>query len=131
MGRGGKRLGAGRPEGAVAKLNATAVARAKSTGELPHEFLLRVVRGEMIDDRIPTLEQRISAAVSVAPYFAPKLTAIDQRIETGIVAVVSNKPLSKEEFMRKYEIDYAALNNGYDTRPEPVEGSYTTHPITR
>jgi hypothetical protein len=107
MSRGGKRPGAGRPKGAVAKLAATAVARAKSTGELPHEFLLRIVRGEMIDDQIPSLEQRIAAAVSVAPYFAPKLAAIEQRIETGIVAVVSNKPLSKEEFMEKYGIECA------------------------
>jgi hypothetical protein len=56
MNRGGKRLGAGRPKGAVAKLTASAVARAKSTGELPHEFLLRVVRGESIDNELPTLE---------------------------------------------------------------------------
>jgi hypothetical protein len=104
MGRGGKRSGAGRPKGAVSKLTATAVARAKSTGELPHEFLLRIVRGEMIDGQLPSLEQRIAAAVSVAPYFAPKLAAIEQRIETGIVAVVSNKPLSTEEFMVRYGI---------------------------
>ena len=83
-------------------MTATAVARAKSTGELPHEFLLRVVRGESIDEQVPTLEQRIAAAVSVAPYFAPKLAAIEQRVETNIKAVVSNKPLSKEEFMLLY-----------------------------
>ena len=107
MSRGGKRLGAGRPKGAVAKMSAAAVVQAKATGELPHEFLLRVVRGECIDDQIPTLEQRIAAAVSVAPYFAPKLAAIEQRIETGVVAIVSNKPLSKQEFMEKYGIEYA------------------------
>jgi hypothetical protein len=110
MSRGGKRPGAGRPKGAVAKLTASAVARAKATGELPHEFLLRIVRGETIDDQIPSLEQRISAAVSVAPYFAPKLAAIEQRIETGIVAVVSNKPLSKEEFMARYGISEAKVS---------------------
>lgn len=105
MSRGGKRPGAGRPKGAVSKLSATAVAHAKSTGELPHEFLLRVVRGECIDNLVPTLEQRISAAVSAAPYFAPKLAAIEQRIESGIVAVVSSKPLSTEEFMARYGIE--------------------------
>jgi hypothetical protein len=107
MSLGGKRPGAGRPKGAVAKLAATAVARAKSTGELPHEFLLRIVRGEMIDGQLPSLEQRIAAAVSVSPYFASKIAAIEQRIETGIVAVVSNKPLSKEEFMEKHGIECA------------------------
>ncbi|MFN4894565.1 MAG: hypothetical protein ACK5HO_02170 [Pseudomonadota bacterium] len=111
MSHGGKRSGAGRPKGAVAKLTASAVARAKLTGELPHEFLLRVVRGESIDDQVPTLEQRIAAAVSVAPYFAPKLAAIEQRVETNVRAVVSSKPLSKEEFIKQYCIDYAPSNS--------------------
>lgn len=88
-------------------MSAAAVAQAKATGELPHEFLLRVVRGDRIDDQVPTLEQRIAAAVSVAPYFAPKLAAIEQRIETKVRAVVSSKPLSKEEFMQKFGVEYA------------------------
>jgi len=125
MSRGGKRPGAGRPKGAVAKLTTAAVARAKSTGELPHECRLRVVRGESIDDRIPTLEQRIAAAVSVAPYFAPKLAAIEQRVETNVRAVVASKPLTKEEFMEKFGIEYAkpiqlpasSIEAAYDTRP--------------
>lgn len=102
MSRGGKRPGAGRPKGAVAKMSAAAVAQAKSTGELPHEFLLRVVRGECIDDLMPTLEQRISAAVSAAPYFAPKLAAIEQRVQTNVRAVISSKPLTVEEWAEKY-----------------------------
>ena len=109
MSHGGKRPGAGRPKGAVAKLTATAVARAKSTGELPHEFLLRVVRGESIDDQVPTLEQRIAAAVSVAPYFAPKLAAIEQRIETNVKAVVSSTPMTTEEWMKKYNIQRVSV----------------------
>jgi hypothetical protein len=104
MSRGGKRPGAGRPKGAVAKLTATAVARAKSTGELPHEFLLRIVRGESIDDRVPTLEQRIAAAVSVAPYFAPRLAAVEQTVESNVRAVVSSKPMTTEEWMKKYGV---------------------------
>ena len=115
MSHGGKRPGAGRPKGAVAKLTATAVAHAKSTGELPHEFLLRVVRGESIDDQVPTLEQRIAAAVSVAPYFAPKLAAIEQRVETNVRAVVSSRPLSKEEFMLRYGVGAVKI---IDATPE-------------
>ena len=113
MSRGGKRPGAGRPKGAVAKMSAAAVAQAKATGELPHEFLLRVVRGESIGDQAPTLEQRIAAAVSVAPYFAPKLAAIEQRVETNFRAVVSSKALTKEEFMRQYGIEYASQNSAF------------------
>jgi hypothetical protein len=111
MSHGGKRPGAGRPKGAVAKLTAATVARPKSTGELPHEFLLRVVRGESIDEQVLTLEQRIAAAVSVAPYFAPKLAAIELRIETNVRAIVSSKPLSKEHFIRQYCNDYSPSNS--------------------
>ena len=109
MSRGGKRPGAGRPKGAVAKMSAAAIAQAKSTGELPHEFLLRVVRGECIDDLVPTLEQRISAAVSAAPYFAPKLTAIEQRVENHVKTVISSEPLTTEQWMAKYGVGRAAL----------------------
>lgn len=109
MSQGGKRPGAGRPKGAVSKLSATAVAHAKATGELPHEFLLRVVRGQCIDDQYPTLEQRIAAAVAAAPYFAPKLAAVEQRIETNLRAVVSSKPMTTEEWMKKHCIERLSL----------------------
>ena len=109
MSRGGKRPGAGRPIGSVSKLSATAVAHAKSTGELPHEFLLRVVRGECIDGLVPTLEQRISAAVSAAPYFAPKLAAIEQRVETNARAVISSKPMTIEDWAKTYNVERPQL----------------------
>ena len=50
------------------------IERAKATGELPHEFLLRVSRGEPIDGKKPKPSERIDAAKAAAPYFAPKLT---------------------------------------------------------
>jgi len=37
-----------------------------TTGELPHEFLLRVARGEEIDGHIPTFAERIDAAKAAA-----------------------------------------------------------------
>lgn len=54
-------------------------------GELPHEFLLRVSRGEVITwgvgksqkNIIPTFEQRLDAAKAGASYFAPKLAQVD------------------------------------------------------
>jgi hypothetical protein len=60
----------------------------KKNGELPHEFLLRIVRGEEIrhgKDKetgqpiyvTPTIEQRIECAKAAAPYFAPKLSTIE------------------------------------------------------
>ena len=102
MARGGYRVGAGRPKGAVAKITEEAVAKAKEGGELPHQFLLRIVRGDSVGGEVPSIQMRIAAAVAAAPYFAPKLAAIEQQIETTVRAVVSNKPLTKEEFIERY-----------------------------
>lgn len=83
--------GRGRPPGAVGKLSREAVEHAKSTGELPHIFLLRVARGEIIEQKImnsltgelstvyvaPPFEVRVDVAKAVAPYFQPKLAAVE------------------------------------------------------
>lgn len=97
--RGGKREGAGRPPGAVGKKHAQIREEAALNGELPHQFLLRVSRGDQIlqrqpvhtyyktgvnkgqikstewkvVDRYPTFEERVDAAKACAQYFAPKL----------------------------------------------------------
>ena len=102
MAVGGHRTGAGRPRGAVGRLAAEAVVQAKATGELPHQFLLRIVRGDTIDGYTPTIEQRVYAAVAAAPYFAPKLAAIEQRVENTIRGVISSKPMTNEEFIERY-----------------------------
>lgn len=82
----------GRPLGALGKLTREAVEHAKATGEMPHYFLLRIARGEMIEQKIlnqltgevtemivcPPFDQRVDAAKAAAPYFAPKLAAIEQ-----------------------------------------------------
>ena len=110
MSRGGRRTGAGRPKGAVSKLATEAVAKAKATGDLPHEFLLKIVRGEPIDGTSPSIEQRIHAAIAVAPYFAPKLATVEQKIESDVRAVVSSKPMTKEEFMLRYNIQTTQIS---------------------
>ena len=46
---------------------------AVATGELPHEFLLRVSRGELIGNHVPTFEERIDAAKAASPYYQPRL----------------------------------------------------------
>jgi hypothetical protein len=67
------------------------VEAAASEGELPHEFLLRIMRGGVVPQdvinvktgeveqvfSIPSLEQRIDAAKAAAPYFAPKLQPVE------------------------------------------------------
>jgi hypothetical protein len=66
--------------------------KARESGELPHEFLLRIARGEPIEHMTtdedgcvrgvtiyPDFESRIDAANQCANYFAPKLTS--QQVE--------------------------------------------------
>ena len=71
--QGGKREGAGRKQGGVNRLSQVAIEAATKTGELPHEFLLRVARGEAVDGETPTFDKRVDAAKAAAPYFAPRL----------------------------------------------------------
>lgn len=95
MAVGGARPGAGRPKGTLAKVTAKAREAAMETGLLPHEWLLKVSRGEPIEQKrwvvqydktgkeksreliteevyadFPT---RIDAAKAAAPFYAPKL----------------------------------------------------------
>lgn len=81
----------GRPKGALNKLSNAAREHAAATGELPHMFLLRITRGEVISTdvmdpvtgelrkvyQVPDLPMRMDAAKAAAPYFAPKLSAVE------------------------------------------------------
>jgi hypothetical protein len=51
MAVGGARAGAGRPKGTLAKVTAKAREAAAETGLLPHEWLLKVSRGECIKQK--------------------------------------------------------------------------------
>jgi hypothetical protein len=92
---GGQRQGAGRPRGLKNVMTDLARAEAKLAGMLPHEFLLAVVRGDTIRQRvvnnvinkqgkvigqeiqefdvIPDFQMRVDAAKAAAPYYAPRL----------------------------------------------------------
>lgn len=80
--RGGARIGAGRKPGSVNKMSHDAREKAALTGELPHEFLLRVGRGETIGEHVPTFQERVDAAKAAAPYFAPKLAGASIELTT-------------------------------------------------
>jgi len=103
MAYGGARPGAGRKKGGINAMSAEIRAKAQESGELPHEFLLRVSRGDQIDGIPITFEQRMTAATAAAPYFAPKLAQIDQTVETKEKAVISAKPLTPEEWQNEYD----------------------------
>ena len=95
MAVGGARPGAGRPKGRTNSVTAKARESATETGLLPHEWLLKVSRGEAIEQKrwvtkydkngkevsrelvteqvyadFPT---RIDASKAAAPFYAPKL----------------------------------------------------------
>lgn len=91
----------GRPLGSMSKLAKDARLRAQETGELPHEILLSIARGNpqpvktaSYDDEtgeitvtitgyeIPDIEQRKDAAKAGAPYFAPKISTVE--VITGV-----------------------------------------------
>lgn len=85
----GKNKG-GRPKGSMSKIAKAARINALATGELPHEFLLRVSRGEVItrrvigeDGKVTEIREdydfpmRMDAAKSAAPYFAPKISTVE------------------------------------------------------
>ncbi len=81
----------GRPVGAAGKLALEARKKAQETGELPHEFLLRIARGEVITRKVLNpvtgeiaeiqedydFEARKDAAKAAAPYFAPKISTVE------------------------------------------------------
>jgi len=57
------------------------------TGEMPHLFLLRISRGEVIEDGTPrghrpTIEERIDCAKACAQYFVPKLGSLAVKDDT-------------------------------------------------
>ncbi len=81
----------GRPLGSTNRLIKEARERARETGELPHEFLLRIAQGQVITRKVVDplsgkevevvenydFEARKDAAKAAAPYFAPKISTVE------------------------------------------------------
>ena len=110
MPRGGKRPNAGRPKGARNKRTVRMIEQAQSLGLLPHEFLAAVARGEGFDVQLfdedgepvgapfktyPTLSERIAAASTAAPFFAPRLAHVEHA--GGITVTEDAANLSDDE----------------------------------
>ena len=72
MAHGGARPGAGRKAGGANQQSREAYERAKQGGELPLDYLLRVMRDENSDEA-----KRIDCAKAAAPYLHPKRAPID------------------------------------------------------
>lgn len=126
---GGARPGAGRPPGVPnirKRLTVEDLEKARSTGEMPHEFLLRVARGEVIQmntaagpvEYRPSFGERVNAAINAAPYFVPRLNAIEAKIEQTQRFEIKSAPLSELEWQQMY-----GSNNGLGTAGGTTEGA--------
>lgn len=69
----------GRPKGSLNKANAEAVEAARETGEMPLDYMLRVMRDPLADEK-----RRDAMANSAAPYLHQKLVPTDKAtVEIG------------------------------------------------
>jgi len=98
--------GAGRPAGRSGNMSRALVQQAALEGELPHQFLLRVMRGQdeffveetLTEDgpvyhmRRPYLSERIDAAKAAAPYYAPRLAEMKVQA-SGAVGIADLKEM--------------------------------------
>jgi hypothetical protein len=85
---GGARPGSGRKKGGTNRLTEEAVAKAEAGGEMPLDYLLRVMRDPMVE-----FARRDDAAKAAAPYVHPKRAPIGSDGEDAAgVTVVINKP---------------------------------------
>lgn len=78
MPKGGHRDGAGRKKGVPNKITSETIAAAAAGGEMPKEYMLRVMRD-------PTVEhpRRDEMAKAVAPYVHPKLANVEHSGKDG------------------------------------------------
>ena len=70
--RGGRRAGAGRKRGSVAKIDYEARRQAHATGLTPLDYLLAIMRDEGEDKR-----ERLDAAKAAAPYCHARLSSTE------------------------------------------------------
>ena len=81
----GRKTG-GRQKGARNRATEEARAAAASTGVLPLDYMLSVMRDSAADSK-----RRDAMAMAAAPYLHPKLTAIDARLSPAV-----SQPLPKK-----------------------------------
>ena len=88
MAHGGARPNAGRKKSGANRATAEAIARAEASGELPLDYLLRVMRDMSMED-----SRRIDAAKAAAPYCHARRAPVGSDGEDAAgITVVINKP---------------------------------------
>ena len=90
MPRGGKREGAGRKLGSVAKLDADARRKAMEGGMMPLDYLLGIMRDEDQDAR-----WRLDAAKAAAPYCHARLSSTELSGPSGGASGGADQPKNR------------------------------------
>ena len=93
--RGGKREGAGRKPGSVARIDAEARKRAAAGGIMPLDYLLLVMRDETEDKR-----ERLDAAKAAAPYCHARLSSTELTGPENGPIQTQDIPITKEMRVR-------------------------------
>lgn len=83
MAHGGSRPGAGRKKSGMNRATEDAIAQAEAGGEMPLDFLLRIMRDAEAEEA-----KRIDCAKAAAPYLHAKLANIEANV-TGELAIGS------------------------------------------
>lgn len=81
MAHGGARPGAGRKKNGANRVTEEAIAKAEAGGEMPLDFLLRIMRDAASEEA-----KRIDCAKAAAPYLHAKLANIEANV-TGAIAI--------------------------------------------
>ena len=128
--RGGRREGAGRKRGSAAKKSRRFADEAAEHGEMPLEYMLRVMR----DEQVPRPE-RSAMALAAAQYCHPKLTAVavhtDQQgspveqthvTTVNIIGVASGTFVSDTEYAKMRRAELPPLLEGV---AEPTDDELT------
>jgi hypothetical protein len=124
----------GRPLGAANRLAIEAREKAQASGELPHEFLLRISRGEPIfkqwvnpaTGKIEQIQEeydfdaRKDAAKAAAPYFAPKISTVE------VIRGVADDELDSIIAKLAAETGFSTSDGG-----ESTEGESSPSPTSR
>ena len=78
-GHGGARPGAGRKKNGSNRVTEEAIAKAEAGGEMPLDFLLRIMRDGGADEA-----KRIDCAKAAAQYVHPKLTSVEAKVDASL-----------------------------------------------
>jgi hypothetical protein len=128
MGRGGKRVGAGRPKGARNKAtlereqrSTEILERAKQAGLTPLEYLLERMRDPEEDKKV-----RLLCAKEAAPYIHPRLASIQHGGQLDLRNVTDGDLAAEFESLAR-AAGLAVAGSGARQSPAPGAGAKKPH----